>query len=189
MGEQTAQACANACLQQLWLIALISVCAAKVRILELVGPVFLGVGFVVKMVYNVAFGWWLDPWLRRKANRALMDDITANLYFLVSGPHAGVPRSIGVLKSEWPTVEIPWGNLLFTVVRWRGDTNVCVAPCHAPEESYELGPLVAALESRHFSERDVVNDLADAANLLRPRLQVMNAAFSAQEFPRIKGRL
>jgi hypothetical protein len=162
--------------------------ATKLRILELVGPVFLGVGFIIKMLYNVAFSWWLDPWLRRKANRALLDDITANLYFLISEPQASV-RSIGVLQSEWPTVEISWDNLLFTVVRWRGDTNVSVAPRHARGESYELGPLVAVLECRHFSERDVVNDLAGAANLLRPRLQALNAAFSAQEFPRIKDRL
>ena len=161
----------------------------KLRILEAVTPVFLCVGFVIKMVYNIAFAWWLDPWLRRKDNRALLDDITANLYFLVSEPQADVPRSIGVRKSEWPTVEIPWGNLLFTVVRWRGDTNVSVAPRHAPCESYELGPVIAALEGRHFSERDVVNDLVDAASLLRPRLQALNAAFSEQEFPRIKGRL
>jgi hypothetical protein len=62
------------------------------------------------------------------------------------------------------------------VVRWRGDTNVKVAPRHAPGESYELGPVIAALEDRHFSERDVVNDLVDAASLLRPRLGVLSVS-------------
>lgn len=157
--------------------------------LDLLTPFFLGVGFVVKVIYNIGFAWWLDPWLRRKENRALLDDVITNLYFLLSGPHASAPRSIGVLHSEWPTVEIPWENLVFTVVRWRGDTNVSVAPLHAPGESYELGPVIAALENRHFSERDVVNDLVDAASLLRPRLQALNAAFSEQEFQRIKQRI
>jgi hypothetical protein len=55
----------------------------------------------------------------RKENRELLDDITANLHFLVSEPQANV-RSIGIFQSEWPTVEIAWGNLLFTVVPWRG---------------------------------------------------------------------
>ena len=163
--------------------------ATKLRILEFVTPFFLGIGFVVKMIYNVAFAWWLDPWLRRKDNRALVDDVTANLYFLVSEQQATVPRSIVVLQSEWPTVEIPWGNLLFTVARWRGETSVTVATRHAPRESYELGPVIAALEHRHFSEGDVVNDLVDAASLLRPRLQALNAAFSVQEFQRVKERL
>lgn len=161
----------------------------KRRLLEFVAPFFLKIGFIIKIVYYILFAWWLDPWLRRKANRALLDDITKNLYYLVSDPQTCVPRSLGVLKAEWPTVEIPWGNLLFTVVRWRGDTIVSVAPRHDPRESYELGPVVAALERRHFSERDVVNDLADAGNLLRPCLEALNAAFSEQEFPRIKARL
>ena len=160
--------------------------ATKRRILEVVAPFFLGIGFIIKVVYNLAFAWWLEPWLDRKAKQELLDDVTVNLYFLVSEPPAGTPRSI---KSEWPTVEIPWGNLLFTVVRWHGETSVNVAPLHAPAESYQLGPVVAALERRHFSGRDIVNDLVDAATLLRPRLQALNAAFSEQEFPSIKGRL
>lgn len=162
--------------------------ATKLRLLDFVAPVFLGIGYIAKMVYKLAFAWWLDPLLRRNANRSLLDETTTNLYFLVSEPHADV-RSISARQSAWPTVEIRWENLLFTVVRWCGDTNISVAPRHAPRESHELGPVVAALECRHFSERDVVNDLADAANLLRPRLQVLNAAFSEQEFPQMKERL
>lgn len=161
----------------------------KRRLLEFVAPFFLGIAFIIKIVYYVLFAWWLDPWLRRRANRVLLDDITKNLYFLVSDPQTYIHRPLGVLKAECPTIEISWGNLLFTVVRWRGDTNMSVAPRHAPRESYQIGPVVAALECRHLSDRDVVNDLADAGNLLRPRLDALNAAFSEQEFPRIKARL
>ena len=158
--------------------------ATKLRILDFLSPVILGVGFIIKMLYTVAFAWWLDPWLKRKADRQLLDDTKANLGFLVSES-----SSIRVLPADWPTVEISWRNLLFTIVRWRGDTNVSIAPHHAPAEAYELGPLIAAIESRHFSERDIVDDLVDAAKLLRPRLQALNAAFSEQEFPRTRQRL
>ena len=158
--------------------------ATKLRILEIFRPLILGIGFVFKMVSWVLFAWWLGPLLDRKANRELVDDVTRNLYFLVSEP-----TSISVLPAEWPTVEIPWGNLVFTIARWRGDTTVSVAPRHDPVQSYELGPLVAALECRHFSERDTVNDLSDAARLLRPRLEALNAAFSEQEFPHVRKRL
>lgn len=163
--------------------------ATKRRLVEFVAPLFLGIGFIIKVVYYILFAWWLDPWLRRKANRALLDDITKNLHFLVSDSRANVSHSLKVVPSEWPTVEIPWGNLLFTLVRWRGDTSVSVAPSHAPGESYELGPVVAALECRNFSERDVVNDIADAGDLLRPRLEALNTAFSEEMFPHIKARL
>jgi hypothetical protein len=163
--------------------------ATKTRILEFTAPVFVGVGFIFKMVYIIAFGWWLDPWIRRSGNRKLLDDIAANLHFLVSDPNANVPRTVGVFHSEFPTVEIPWGNLFFTVVRWRDETIISVAPRHAPEKSYQIGPVVAALESRNFSERDVVHNLTDAARVLRPRLQALNAAFSEEQYPRIRDRL
>jgi hypothetical protein len=158
--------------------------ATKFRILEFFAPLIRGIGFVFKVVYNVFFEWWLGPWLDHKANRELVDDVMRNLYFLVSEP-----SSIRVQRAEWPTVEVLWGNLLFTIARWRGDTNVSVAPKHNPVQSYELGPLVAAFECRHFSEHDMVNDLADAARLLRPRLEALNTAFSEQEFPQVRKRL
>ena len=139
---------------------------------------------LVESAARRAAAWWLNPWLERKANRELADDITRDLYFLVSEP-----SSLSVLRAEWPSAQIPWGNLLFTITRWHGDTTVSVAPKHDPLRSYELGPLVAAFEQRHFSEHDIVNDLADAARLLRPRLEALNAAFSEQEFPHVRKRL
>lgn len=163
--------------------------ATKRRLIEFVAPLLVGIGFIVKVVYYILFAWWLDPWLRREANRALLDDITKNLYFLVSDSETDVPRSINVLDTEWPTIEVRWGNLLFTVARWRDETSISVAPSHASRESYELGPLVAALENRHISYRDVVNNLGDAGDLLRPRLQALNSAFSEQMFPQFKVRL
>jgi hypothetical protein len=33
--------------------------------LEFTRPLFVGIGFAVKMVYNVAFAWWLDPWMQQ----------------------------------------------------------------------------------------------------------------------------
>jgi len=93
-------------------------------------PLFVGIGFTVKMVYNVAFAWWLDPWMQRKANRALLDDIKTYLYFLVSPSLTDVLTPLTVVKSEWPEVEIPWENLLFTITRWHGETSVSVAPRH-----------------------------------------------------------
>jgi hypothetical protein len=159
---------------------------AKRRVLRFLTPLFLGLGFLVKLVYNIAFAWWLDPWLQRKANRALWNDVQANFYFLTSQPQIDLSGPTTIHPFDYASLTIPWENLLVTITRGRGDTTVCVASRHAPGDSYELGPLIAALERRHFSERDIVNDLAGAATLLRPRLQELNAAFSEQEFPRTK---
>ncbi|MBZ5598739.1 MAG: hypothetical protein LAN83_10485 [Acidobacteriia bacterium] len=154
--------------------------------LKFLTPLFLGLGFIVKLVYNIAFAWWLDPWLQRKANRALWDNVQANLYFLTSQSQVDFSGPTTIHPFDYASLTIPWENLLVIITRGRGDTTVCVAPRHAPRDSYELGPLIAALEQRRFSERDIVNDLAGAATLLRPRLQQLNTAFSEQEFPRTK---
>ena len=158
--------------------------ATKLRILEFVALVFLGVGFIVKMVYNTAFAWWLEPRLQRKANRELLDDVHANLPFLVSQARMGTAGRSTVLPFDYASLEIPW-----EISRGRGELNISVAPRHAPHQAYELGPVIAALDGRHFSQRYLVNDLAGAAALLHPRLQTLNAAFSEQEFARIKERL
>jgi hypothetical protein len=97
--------------------------ATSVRILEFARPLFVGIGFAVKMVYDVAFAWWLDPWMQRGANRALLDDIKKYLYFLVSPSLTDVSPSITLFPSEWPAAEILPENLLFNITRWRGGTT------------------------------------------------------------------
>ena len=82
------------------------------------------------------------------------------MYFLISGPSA-----VRVLRAEWPTAEVLSGNLLFTILRWRDETTVSVAPRHSPKQHYELG------------------SLDDAARLLRTRLEDLNVAFCEEEFP------
>jgi hypothetical protein len=159
--------------------------AIKLRLLDFVAPVFLGIGFVVKRVYNLAFAWWLDPLLRRKANRWLLDETTANLYFLVSEPHADV-RSISARESEWPTVEISWENSCSPLC---DGAEIQISPSRRVMPHENLISLVRL--SLHWSADTSrsATSLADAANLLRMRLQALNAAFSEHEFPRIKESL
>lgn len=163
--------------------------ATKIRVLGFVAPFFRGVALIATTAYNTFFAWWLDPWLQRKANRALLDDVYANFYFLVSHGSAEASSSGAVLPFDYSLVQIRWRNLVFFITRGRGDVSVTVAPRHESGKSYELGLAVAALEGRHFSERDVINDLSGAADILRPRLEALNAAFSEQDFRSIEQRL
>jgi len=129
-------------------------------VIELLRPLVWVIGFVFKVVYYVLFAWWLTPWLRYKANRKLVEDAERSLWFLLQEP-----KAIKVLHKDWPSVQILSGNLLFTIVRWRDETNVSVAPKHAPTESYQLG------------------FLDDAARLLQAHLEDLNAGFSEERFP------
>lgn len=157
--------------------------ATKRRVLEFIAPILVGLGFLLKVIFYVLFG-WLVPWLSHKANRHLVDEVKRNFGFLVPDS-----TTVKVIRADWPEVNVPFGNLLFTIVEARGDVSISVAPRHAPTETYQLGPLIAALEFRHFSERDVFNNFADAAKLLQPRLDALNTAFSEREFPATKARL
>jgi hypothetical protein len=158
----------------------------KLRLLDkLVVPFLAGTGFVVKATYTLTFAWWLDPWVQRRQNRALLQDLHRDLYFLVSEAEAFKSPS-AVLPFDYATVEVHWRNLLLTITRGRGEINVSVAPRHAPNELHELGPLIAALEGKRYSEREPIASLADAAALLLPRLNLLNGAFSEPEYPRTR---
>lgn len=145
--------------------------------------------FVVNTVYWIILGWWLNPRLQRKANQSLATDVRENLPFLFPKGRVVEQPRIRVLPFDYASVEVAWENLLFSFTRGREQVNVLVAPSYAPKMSYELGPTIAALENRHYSERDLVNDLRGAANVLRPHLEALNAAFSGQSFPTIKQKL
>lgn len=131
---------------------------------------------MVRWIYELTLAWWLDRWLQRRANRALLDDVQRKLHFLVSQAE-DVKQSRAVQPFDCASVEILWRNLFFYISRGRGEINVSVAPRHARNEQSEIGPTIAALEGRHFSENDIVNDLEDAAALLRSRLDLLNRAF------------
>jgi len=141
-------------------------------------PLISGIRFFFKAIYIALFGWWLDPWLQRKSNRALREDVQANFSFLTSQNQIKFSHPKGVLPFDYASVEIRWENFLITITRGRGDMTVTVAPHNAPQNSCELGPLIAALEHRHFSERYIFHDVAGAANLMRPRLEALRHAFS-----------
>ena len=151
-------------------------------------PFLRGVGFAVKVIYATAFAWWLDPWLQRKANRKLLIDVEENFFFLFSEAEKVKLPPAGRLI-DYASVEFLWKNLFFSITRRRGEVDVSIAPRHAMNEQSELGPTIAALEGRHFSESYAIGNLADAAALLRPRLKLLNNAFSEQEYVHTRQRI
>lgn len=154
-------------------------------VVAIVRPILLAVGFVVKLIYAVLFAWWVHPWVQRKGNAKLIGEIQAQLAFLVLQDSANMKA----IRADWPTVELSWENVLLTIVRWHDEISVMVAPRSAPGKAYLLGHVIAAMENRHLSDRYAVNDLSDAAELLRPRLEALNAALSPREWVSLEQRL
>jgi hypothetical protein len=100
-------------------------------------------GFFFKVAYVGLFGWWLDPRLQLRANQSLLNDVRENLSFLFPKGHAVEHPRIRVLPFDYASVEGAWENLL-SFIRGRQEVNVLIAPSHAPNMSYELGPAIAA---------------------------------------------
>jgi hypothetical protein len=135
----------------------------KARIVQFLRPLILGIGFVLKVAYYLVFAWRLTPWLRHSANRELVKETERSLWFLI--PKAG---AVSVLDGDWPRVQIFSGKLLFTILRWQDATTVSAGPIHSPSQSCQLGAL------------------DDVARLLQSRLEDLNAAFSEEEFSRVR---
>ena len=163
--------------------------ATKPRIAEFIAPFVLGLGLIIKTLYRVIFGWWLDPLSQQKQNWALRDDVRANLAFLASEGEFLNSQPVAILPFDYASVKLSRENVLFTITRGRGELNVSVSPRHIPAETHELGRVIAALECRHLSEKDLVNDWGGIERLLRPRLTDLNRAFSEREYLHLKERL
>ena len=56
---------------------------------------------MAKLVYTVVFGWWLEPWVQHKGNDRLIEEIEAQLEFLVTEDSANV-------KGWWPIQAFFW---------------------------------------------------------------------------------
>ena len=84
---------------------------------EVMRPPVLLVGFVIKTIYRTMFGWWLDPWLQRKATQSLIEDVRANPPFLF--PIASVVEhpQIRVLPFDYASVDVVIPSCLFGAER------------------------------------------------------------------------
>jgi hypothetical protein len=157
--------------------------------MDLAWPLFAGLGFVLKVTNRTLLAWWLDPWLQRRANKALWDDVQENLYFLYTKGQPIKERWPRALPFDYASVYIVFENLRFCFTRGRGEVNISVAPRHAPDESYQLAVIIAALDSIDVTQLMQLNDLLEARDLLRARLDDLNGVFSESRYPEFKKKL
>lgn len=158
-------------------------------IVAVLRPPLEALRFMFKVIHMVFFVWWLDPWLQRKANQALWDDVQANLYFLYSRGELIKERRPQVLPFDYASVRIVFQNIHFCFTRGRGELNVSLSPRHASMDTHQLPVVIAALDSRDVTEQKPVSNLSEVGDLLRPRLDTLNKAFSEQEYPEFKRKL
>jgi hypothetical protein len=69
------------------------------------------------------------------------------------------------------------------------DVSVSVSPACAPNDSYEIGRAMACIDGKRLSEHYLVNGFESVAELLQPRIEALNSAFSEQNYPGIRQRI
>jgi hypothetical protein len=147
--------------------------------------------FLMRVIDKVLFSWWLDIWLQRRENAALRDDIQANLYFLYStGEIVEEPwLRTAVHPFDYAVVRILNGNICFGFTRGQEQLNVRLSPRHAPRDTHELHIVVAAIDSTDVREQKRAEYLSDVADLLQPRMDALNEAFSESGYPAFKEKM
>ena len=152
-------------------------------------PPLLALAFIFKIIHKVFFAWWLDPWLQRKSNQALWDDVQLNLYLLYSKGELIKEKRPQILPFDYASVSLVFGNIRFIFTRGREELNVSLSPRHAPMDTHQLPVVIAAVDSRDVTEQKPIAYLSEVGDLLGPRLGAPNRAFSEKAYPDFKRKL
>jgi hypothetical protein len=158
-------------------------------IAEIFWPFFQALAFIFGATHKIFLSWWLDPWIQRRANQALWDDVQGNLYFLYSKGHPIVEQHPPILPFDYASVRIVLGNVGYCFTRGRGELNVSLSPANDPKDSHEFSIVMAALDGTDVAEQRSANHFSEVAGLLRPRLDALNEAYSEQAYPAFRARL
>lgn len=158
------------------------------RIIAVLRPVYVLISFVSRIVGWVLFG-WVNLWCQKRENASLANDIQANLYFLSSAGEVVKERWTKVHPFDYACIQINYKNICFYFARGQGQLNVSLAPRYAPRDTHELSVVIAALDSTDVREQKAANNLSEVGDLLRPRLDALNEAFSERRYADSKIRL
>ena len=163
----------------------------RLQIMEVIWPLFAGLAFILKALHRTLFAWWLDPWLQRRANDKLWDDIKSNFPSLCKeGRHIKDKRIITtVLPFDYASVSIACDNLRLCFTRGRDELNVTCSHYSSPDEAYELALVIGALDSKDVTDLEYASTLPRVAELFGRRRNDINAAFSDESYPQFRLRL
>jgi hypothetical protein len=151
-------------------------------------PAYVVLRFVFRIVNKVALG-WLDICIQRKQDKSLLYDIQTNLHFLFPKGAVVKARWYRTLPFDYASVQIHYGNICLWITRGQEQLNVSLAPWHSQGERYEFIAVVAALDSTDATEQRSPRDLSQLYNVLRPRIDAINEAFSPDTYVKFKLKL
>lgn len=169
--------------------------AARVLVFlfEVLRPLFLLVGFVLRVIYKTLFSWWMNPLFDRWIRNGFAEDITEAIPSLF-GLHGGrvVPDPKPYVTDEnMDYLCVASTCLILKVRRWhRENYGVQVAPTFAPTEFYDVLDALHLLDPTANTKLPML-DVSSRfwGQLLEPRFQLLERAFGMENFQDTKDRL
>lgn len=155
----------------------------------LLRPPFLLIGAIIKGIYFLFFGWWLDPKVHRQNHSALVRDVCTYLEFVFTDygakfrPNLREPPRL----FDFAQVTLSVGDLVFQIFRGRGEVNLTVASSRNPTEFHEFSTVLSAMDVG--VKRQGFGHLLDIEKVLKPHMQDLATAFSAEHYPKIRSGL
>jgi len=92
-------------------------------------PLLLPLAALIKGIYWLFLGWWLDPKLHRKIHEYLVNDVHKWLAFLFIDYGASITpnQKEPPARFDFALVTLSVGDLIFQIFRGRGDVTLSVA--------------------------------------------------------------
>src|SRR5437660_8950399 len=153
-------------------------------VIAFVKPPIDAIGFVVKPIYSLLFG-WLDRKTAKDNQNRFANEIRAELPFLFNElggriiPNEGVRFPPGF---DYAIVTIQAADLFFKFIRGRGDLDIYVASRNVPKEWHDVLLVVRTMEDPDDMRYSSFIFLRDAAVVLRKKMPLIQTAFSSARY-------
>jgi hypothetical protein len=149
---------------------------------------FRSLFFLLGILGKVLIGWIFIIW-QWKDDAAFLYDVRNVVYFLFPDGRIAKGKWYRVLTFHNTSVGINYRNVCFKFTRWRDEMHVSVAQSGGAGIIYRLTDVISALDSTDAFKMSEPRGLGEWADLIRPRLDEINEAFSESNFPEFKKKL
>jgi hypothetical protein len=137
---------------------------------------------ISRAAYDILFG-GLVILLQGEEDSFLQYEVRTQFHFLFPLAEMAKEDWYRVFPFDCASLRLNYKNICFWFRRERGELLVSLSPCHAPRDAHELPFVLAAMDSVDPSKIKRVKRLDQIADLIQPRLEVLNEKFSETGYP------
>ena len=157
---------------------------------RIIRPPLLAIGFVLSVIYEGLFGWWLDKLIDKRSDECLTNDVRQNFLFLFEEKCGQIVPSADCRRQRGfglTVVTVATQDLWIRVIRGRGEFIVKVASKQSPHIWEDLSDALENAEMRRgLTLNDVVksrpsraySSFAEAEQLLRKQWNVLRLYYA-----------